>query len=154
MTWSFPAVTGDAAALHMQWGTTTLPLHVVVQPTRPVALEPGQRRVYIGAYDMTLRHPRWPATGRFEVFEENGNLRARMPFPLHPGDDLAFDLVPAGRHRFSPGLFRDGTLFNVEMGATFEFDVDDAADGPAAGLTIRAIGGRSLGEGRRASNRP
>jgi hypothetical protein len=148
LTWSFPAVTGDAAALHMQWGTTALPLHIVVQPTRPVALDPEDRRAYVGTFDVSLTHPRWPANGQLEVFEENGLLRARLPFPLHPGDELAFDLVPAGSDRFSPGLFRDGRLFNVEMGVTLEFDGEE--DGRMKIVRLRAVNGRLLGEGTRA----
>jgi hypothetical protein len=58
------------------------------------------------------------------VFAVGNLLRGRMPFPIHPGDELEFDLVPAGQHRFSPALYRGGKLFNIEMGGTFEFDVD------------------------------
>jgi hypothetical protein len=150
LTWSFPAVTGEAAALQMQWGTTTIPLRIVVQPTKPVALDPADRRRYLGDYEMTMLPAiaRWPATGRLEVFEVDGILRGRLPFPIHPGDDLAFDLVPAGPDRFNPGIFRDGTLFNVEMGATFEFDVSGGK--PATAVRLRAVQGTVLGEGPRA----
>jgi hypothetical protein len=147
LTWTFPAVAGDAAELRMQWGTTALPLRIVVQPTKPVALDPEDVRLYVGAYDMTmLPGTRWPGTGRLEVFEEGGLLRGRLPFPIHPDDELSFDLIPAGEHRFSPGLYRDGTLFNIEMGGTFEFDVKGGA---ATHVRLRALQGTVLGEGPR-----
>ncbi len=148
LTWSFPAVTGDAATIQMQWGTTAVPLSIVVQPSRPVALEPAQRARFVGAYDMSLMEGiGWPTSGRFEIWEMNGMLRGRLPFPIHPGDELEFDLVPAGQNRFSPGIYRDGKLFNVEMGATFEFDV---AGNQATAVRIRGIEGTVFGQGQRA----
>lgn len=149
LTWSFPAVTGDAAVLSMQWGTTTVPLRIVVQPTKPIALPPDERAIYVGSYEIKVM-PRkgWPETGQLEVFENDGMLRGRLPFSIHPGDEHVFDLVPAGSHRFSPGLYRDGKLFNVEMGATLEFDV---ADGPATAVRLRNILGAVVAEGVRAA---
>jgi hypothetical protein len=147
LTWSFPAVSGDAARLQMNWGTTTVPLQVVVQPSKPVDLAADVRAIYVGDYDMRMiERAAWPATGRLQVFETEGRLRARLPFPIHPGDELEFDLVPAGDHRFNPGLYRDGKLFNVEMGGVFEF----AVTGQRAGaVTLRTIEGTAVGEGKR-----
>lgn len=149
LTWSFPSVTGDAARVQMQWGTTTVPLQVVVQPTKPVQLEPGIRARFVGIYDMTmLEGVGWPRNGRFEVFEKNGMLRGRLPFPIHPGDELEFDLIPAGQNRFSPGLYREGRLFNIEAGGTFEFDVTGDR---ATAVTLRGIEGTVFGQGPRSS---
>lgn len=146
LTWSFPAVTGDAAVLQFQWGETQVPFDLVVQPTKPVALAAEERAIYIGTYDMKmLEGIGWPTTGQFEVFEEGDMLRGRLPFSIHPGDELTFDLVPAGRHRFSPALYRDGKLFNVEMGGTFEFDV---AGERATAVRFRGIEGTVFGEGK------
>lgn len=151
LTWSFPAVTGDAAVLQFQWGDTKVPLDVVVQPTKPVTLAAEDRAIYIGTYDMEmLEGIGWPTTGQFEVFQEGGILRGRLPFPIHPGDELVFDLVPAGRHRFSPALYRDGKLFNVEQGGTFEFDV---AGERATAVRFRGIEGTVFGEGQPAADK-
>lgn len=152
LTWSFPGVSGDAAQLRMQWGTAALPLQIVVQPTRPVALDAGKRALYVGTYELKML-PRmgWPDTGQLEIFEHDGMLRARLPFPIHPHDDLEFDLVPAGTHRFNPGLYRDGKLFNIEMGASFEFEVNDDQ---ATRATLRGIEGTVFGEGTRTAERP
>lgn len=146
LTWSFPAVTGDAAVLEMMWGETSVPLDIVVQPTKPVQLAEEERAIYVGSYDMQmLEGLGWPTTGQLEVFEEDGLLRGRLPFPIHAGDELVFDLVPAGSHRFSPALYREGKLFNVEMGGSFEFDV---AGERATAVRLRGIEGTVFGEGK------
>ena len=150
LTWSFPAVTGDAGVLRMQWGTTSVPLQVLVEPTKPVAIPAEESALYIGSYDIqTTPGLGWPETGTLEVFESNGALRARLPFPIHPGDEMEFDLVPAGRHRFNAGLYRDGKLFNIEMGASFDFAVDET-EGRASGVTLRGIEGSEFAKGQRA----
>jgi len=147
LTWSFPAVTGDGAILRMQWGTASVPMHVVVQPTKPVQLTAEDRAIYVGAYDMRMiERAGWPTTARFEIFEKDGLLRGRLPFPIHPGDELEFDLVPAGAHRFNAGLYREDRLFNVEMGGTFEFDVTGQR---ATAARLRGIEGTTFGEGAR-----
>lgn len=147
LTWMFPAVAGDGATLMFQWGTTALPLNLVVQPSRSVALAPEVRARYIGSYVLTIPPgTRWPTTGRLELFERDGMLRGRMPFPVHPGDELEFDLIPAGIDRLSMGLYRDGRLFNVEMGAVFEFDGDEDR---ATVVRLRSIQGGVVFEGKR-----
>lgn len=148
LTWSFPTVSGDAGVLELHWGTTGVPVRVVVQPTEPVALDADERAQYVGSYEMAIGPvPGWDPSGRFEVFEEDGMLRGRLPFPFHEGDELDFDLIPAGVDRFSPGLYRDGTLFNVEPSVTFEFDLEE---GRAAAVRIRGVEGSVFGEGGRA----
>jgi hypothetical protein len=147
LTWTFPAVSGDAALLQMQWGSTAVPLQVEVQPTMAEGLPAEARRSYVGTYDMTMMEGiGWPTTGQLEIYEEEGQLRARLPFPIHPGDDLEFDMVPAGRDRFNAGLYRGGEFFNVEMGATFEFDL---AGESAMAVRFRGIEGTVFAEGVR-----
>jgi hypothetical protein len=147
LTWSFPAVSGDGAILRMNWGTTAVPVRVVVQPTEPVKVAAEERELYLGEYELALVEGiGWPTESSLEVYERDGMLRARMPFPIHPGDDLEFDLVPAGTHRFSPGIYRDDSLFNVEPGFTFEFDVDEDA-GSATAVRLRGVEGSVFGEG-------
>ncbi len=71
-----------------------------------------------------------------------------MPFPIHPGDALEFDLVPAGEDRFNAGLYRDGKLFNVEMGAALEFDFSGER---ASAVRLRGIEGTVFMEGKRSA---
>ncbi len=133
----------------MQWGTTAVTLPIVVQPTRPVALSAEKRARYVGGYDMTIVEGMgWPTSGRLEVIEASGSLRGRLPFPIHPGDALEFDLVPAGEDRFNAGLYRDGKLFNVEMGAALEFDVSGER---ASAVRLRGIEGTVFMEGKRSA---
>lgn len=147
LTWTFPAVTGDAATLQMRWGTTAVPVQIVVQPTRPVALAAEERARYVGSYQLeVVEGLGWPTNARFDVFESGGTLRGRLPVPFHKGEDPEFDLVPAGRERFSPGLYRDGKLYNIEMGGTFEFDLEGDR---AVAVRLRGIEGTVFGQGRR-----
>ena len=76
----------------------------------------------------------------------DGLLRGRLPFSIHPGDELEFDLVPAGDQRFNAGLYRDGKLFNIEMGASFEFDLDGER---ATTVRLGGIEGTVFGTGMR-----
>lgn len=147
LTWSFPAVSGDAAVLQMQWGETRTPMQVLVEPSKPVILTADERDGYLGSYDLTIvPGVGWPVEAEMRVTEAaDGMLRGWMSFPFHPGDELEFDMIPAGRDRFHAGLYRDGKLFNVETGVAFEFDVEDRAHG----VTLRGIEGSPFGTGVR-----
>lgn len=143
MTWSFPHVSGNAATLRFQWGETSVPIQVLVQPTEAVTLAAEERALYLGEYAMDVMPGiGYPTNAEFRVTEtEDGMLRAYMSFPIHPGDELTFDLVPAGVHRFHAGLYRDGTLFNVETGVAFEFVVGERA----GRMIMRGIEGTPFG---------
>ena len=146
LTWSFPAVSGDAAVLQMRWGTTSVPVEVLVQPTRPATLAEEDRALYVGTYDLKIMDGiGYPTDAWLEVTERDGMLRGRMPFPIHPGDELEFDLVPAGVHRFNPGMYHGGELFNIEVGVSFEFAVDERAHQ----VVFRGIEGTAFGQGTR-----
>lgn len=148
LTWAFPAVTGDVARLEMQWGETRTPLEIVVEPTRPVALEADERALYLGSYPLQIVPGiGWPTEAEMRVTEgADGMLRGWMSFPFHPGDELTFDMIPAGPDRFHAGLYRDGKLFNVEVGVSFEF----AVAGGQSALTLRGVEGSPFGTGERA----
>jgi hypothetical protein len=153
LTWDFPTVSGDAATLEMRWDDTSAPLQLLVEPTRAVTLDPEGRDIFVGSYELDVMPGLgWPTEAELRVTERgDGTLRGWMSFPVHPGDDLSFDLIPAGHDRFHAGLYRDGTLFNVEMGVAFEFGVDDRADT----VTLRGIEGTPFAAGARtqAANR-
>lgn len=147
LTWTFPVVTGAGTVLRLQWGETALPLEVMVEPSRPARMTAEAMAPYLGEYDLEiLPGIGWPTEGRLEVFEEDGVLRARLPFPIHPGDELAFDLVPAGLDRFNGGHYHDGKLFNIEMGGIWEFDLED---GTAVRARLRGVEGTVFGQGAR-----
>lgn len=152
LTWSFPTVSGDAAVLAMAWGDTRVPVNVLVEPTAAVTLTASQRAPYLGAYSIdVLPGLGWPEQGAIKVREaEDGTLRAWMSFPIHPGDELEFDLIPAGEGRFNPGLYRDGRLFNIELGVSFEFA--GAGQTRAEAVTMRGIEGTPFATGPRAAD--
>ena len=151
LTWSFPVVRGDAMVLRMQWGTTSIPLNISVPPTVP-EMAAEERAIYVGAYSLGIGPGLpWPEQdARLEVFEMNGQLRGRLPFGIHPQDDLEFDLVPAGTHRFGPGLYRDGEFFAVEPGVAFEFAVEEDR---AVSVVMRGAEGSPFAEGERIGDR-
>ncbi len=145
LTWSFPVVRGDGAVLNMQWGTTAVALQVVVQPSRPVVLAEDVQAQFLGAYEMSFPPwTGWPAEGRLEIFATDGLLRGRLPFRLHPDDELEFALIPAGGPRFNPGLLRGDELFNVEIGINVEFVVEE---GQATAVKFLTPWGDVMAEG-------
>lgn len=145
LTWSFPVVRGDGAVLNMQWGTTSVALQVVVQPSRPLVLTADRQAEFIGDYEMSFPPwTGWPAEGRLEIFATDGLLRGRLPFLLHPDDEFEFALIPSGGPRFNPGLLRGDQLFNVEIGINVEFVVEE---GHATAVKFLSAGGDLLGEG-------
>lgn len=151
LTWAFPTVSGDAATLEMRWDDTSAPSQVLVEPTRAVTLEELEeegRDLFVGAYALEVMPGLgWPTEAELRVTERtDGTLRGWMSFPVHPGDELSFDMIPAGRDRFNAGLYRDGTLFNVETGVAFEFGIDDRADT----VILRGIEGTPFATGVRA----
>lgn len=149
LTWSFPAFSGDAALLAMRWTWAEVPMEIVVPPSRPAEVAAEDRALYVGSYDLRVMDGiGYPTRGEFRVTERDGRLRGSLPFPLHPGDELEFDLVPAGVHRFNPGLYHGDQLFNVEMGLSFEFEVGDGA----ASVIMRGIEGTAFGQGARSTH--
>jgi hypothetical protein len=150
LTWSFPTVSGDAAVLAMRWGSTKVPLQVMVQPTAAVTLAEEQRKPLLGAYALeVLPGIGYPTEADFRVREaDDGTLRAWMSFPIHEGDELEFDLIPAGPDRFNPGLYRDGELFNIEIGVSFEFAGGERAES----VIMRGIEGTAFATGARADS--
>ena len=147
LTWSFPSVSGDAAVLELAWGDTRVPMQLLVEPSEPVVLAEEERARFVGAYALEIvPGVDWPLEAEMVVSEGvDGMLRGWMSFPFHPGDELDFDMIPAGHDRFHAGLYRDGRLFNVETGVSFEFHPDD----PEAPLILRGVEGSPFGVGVR-----
>lgn len=152
LTWTFPVVTGAGTVLALHWGESRVPIEIMVEPSRPAELAPEARAPYPGTYDLDIMPGvGWPTTGTLEVFEQDGILRARLPFPVHPDDELTFDLVPAGIDRFNGGHYQDGRLFNIEMGVVWEFDLEGER---AVRVRVRGIEGTVFGEGARVAQEP
>ena len=129
LTWRIPVQRGDAAVLEFAWGDLSIPLDVVAQPTRPVTLESSERAMFVGTWDVEfIDGMGLPPSAELRIFEENGRLKGAFPFPIHPDDEVSWDLVPAGAGRFNAGLYRGDVLFNVEMGVNLDFDFAEDED--------------------------
>jgi hypothetical protein len=146
LSWYFPVIARDAGTLRLHWGTTVVPLRVAVQPTEPDTLTVAARARYVGAYRVVWQDEGRSDTSRVEVIESQGRLRAR-PTPAFLHADPEFDLIPAGRHRFLPGLYREGQLFGVETDLAVVFMLEGSR---ARGFEVRSLGGNYiLGKGER-----
>ena len=86
LTFEFPQVAGDAGTLAMHWGETRVPLHIVVEPTKPAVLTAEERDPYLGSYALqVVPLPGWPEQAEMTVMEtEDGHLRGWMSFSIHP----------------------------------------------------------------------
>jgi DUF2911 family protein len=122
LAWYFPVIAPDAATLRLHWGSTMIPLHVTVRPSRLVELPAEERAAYVGAYRLTPQPEGIPSVVTLQVFESGGRLRARAT-PAIFDHDAEFDLVPAGTGRFHPGWYREGKFFDVETDMAFMFVV-------------------------------
>ena len=152
LTFTFPHVSGDAATLAFHWGETMVPMDILVEPSQPVILTADERAQFIGTYALSeiAPIPGWTPEAELRITEgEDGMLRGWMSFTIHPEDANDFDMIPAGMNRFSPGLYQQGKLFNVEPAVAFEFELGD--DGKAATVVLRGGEGSAFGKGVRVS---
>ena len=125
LTWSFPVIMRDAVGLWMAWGTTIIPLHVVVLPTQAVLLTGPQRAVYTGRWKLEIENAAQPAdTFRIEVYESKGGLKMKGMLRGSFFDPEA-DLIPIGAHQFHPKYYRNGRAAEIGTRETFIFVVED-----------------------------
>lgn len=130
LTWSFPAIATGGATLRMEWGTTSIPLHITVQPTRHIAMEAGNVEPFIGRY--TVRSPGDESSPpmTLSITFEDGRLIGRFD-PAPPGEEGVMEFLPAGEGRFHPAWIRNGRLFEVDAETIVTFTI---AAGRAVGF--------------------
>ena len=131
LTFYFPVITRDGATLDMHWGTTVVPMRILVEPSKPASLSDRQRATYVGTYHVTpvVSDANVPDM-TLAVTDSGGRLHARAT-PALWGYDTALDLIPSGRDSdFRIGFYRDGKPFGME------------AEGH---LTFQESGGRATG---------
>ena len=139
LSWSFPVVTHEGAELHMQWGTTDVPLHLGVGPSAAVtAMSAEERARYVGVYRMTHGPRSRVATSTYTVFDSAGVLRLRRSVAPDTYYDAQYDLLARGEHVFQAIMYRNGVLVGVEPAITVTFSVDG---GRATGLEVRIVDG-------------
>ena len=135
LAWYFPVVAPQAATLRLHWGTTVIPLHVAVTPTRAIMLSAEDRAKFVGSYRLPALKDGLSEPHTMEVFEAAGKLRARV-LPALFEHDADFDLVPAGTGRFHPGWYLQGKFFDVETDMAFLFTLEA---GQAQSLEFRGL---------------
>jgi hypothetical protein len=137
LSWEFPVITRDGATLDMHWGTTVVPMRVVVDPSRIRSVADDDRVKYVGHYRLTPTDSagRIPAT-TVEVFDSAGTLHVRTG-PALWGYDPVADLLPErndGEFRLS--FYRGGKLFGMETEALMAFT---DSGGHAPGFDLRGF---------------
>jgi hypothetical protein len=148
LTWSFPEVSKNAAELHLQWGTTDVPLHLGIGKSVPAtaALTDAERAKLVGVYRMTHLNPMARVkTSTYTVFDSAGVLRLRRSDPPDTYYDAQFDLHPTGEHTFVPIMYRSGALIGVEPAMTIKFTFDgDRATGVENYFATGAVTARGV----------
>jgi hypothetical protein len=137
LTFDFPRVWSEGTELRFRWGTTTVPIEILVPPTYPsVAMSAEQLAPYLGSYSVTFQdggdHRSPPQ--RLTILNAKGSLRAI----LDAKEPVEIQLIPtATPNQFMPGFLDKGKLYDVEtMPLQFEM-----TDGRAVGFQIGALGG-------------
>lgn len=144
LTFTFPEISTTGTTMRLAWGAKQLSLRVGVKPSRPTTLAEDQAAPYLGHYQVTwTEQPDDGSAGEadgpqgvadFDVYYENGSLMARMD-PAPPWLRKMV-LIRIADDWFNPGLFRDGELYDVLTGLTFEFAVKSES---ARGFDLRWI---------------
>ncbi|MFL5606059.1 MAG: DUF2911 domain-containing protein [Gemmatimonadaceae bacterium] len=137
LTFDFPRVWPEGTELRFRWGTTVVPIEILVQPTYPsVAMSAEQIAPYLGSYSVTFQdggdHRSPPQ--RLTILNAKGTLRAI----LDTKEPVEIQLIPtATPNQFMTGFLDKGKLFDVEtMPLQFEM-----AGGRAVGFQVGALGG-------------
>ena len=149
LTFDFPVVKPDHTVLRLRWGTTTIPFRIDVPSWEPFALDPEDREMYLGTYQVTDLDEDGDAESRVSrlgLWEADGYIQGVWYEPEDATEDVAspaemdgfrFQAVPLGLHRFLVGHYRDGVLTNTEE-TSLLFTLD--SDGNVAGVELRSTG--------------
>jgi hypothetical protein len=137
LSFDFPRVWSEGTELRFRWGTTTVPIEILVPPTYPsVAMSAEQLAPYLGSYSVTFQdggdHRSPPQ--RLTILNAKGSLRAI----LDAKEPVEIQLIPtAAPNQFMTGFLDKGKLYDVEtMPLQFEM-----TDGRAVGFQVGALGG-------------
>lgn len=153
LTWDFPVVKPTGMMLRFRWATTSVPLRILVQPTRVLTVDADEAHAVVGEYDMTFEGPPPPEVPegspppamKVELrYEGEQLLGTVMGGP--PGLPSEFALLPVARFVFNPAWMEDGEIFETEVDMYFEFNVDrDRAEG----FDVRGLEDRLMMRGSR-----
>lgn len=154
LTWDFPMVKPTGMMLRFRWATSSVPLRVLVPPSRILVVDSDQARLLVGEYEMSFEGPPPPeAAGgggppppmRVAVSYEGDRLLGVIS-DGPPDLPNTFALLPVAKFVFNPAWMENGEVFETEVDMYFEFDVEDAA---ASGFDVRGLEDRLMMRGRR-----
>jgi hypothetical protein len=137
LTFDFPRVWTEGTELRFRWGTTAVPIEILVQPTYPgVAMSAEQLAPYLGGYSVTFQdggdHRSPPQ--RMTIVNAKGTLRAI----IDSKEPMEIQLIPTSTpNQFLTGYLDKGKLFDVET-MPLRFDMEN---GRAVGFQVGALGG-------------
>jgi hypothetical protein len=137
LTFDFPRVWTEGTELRFRWGTTAVPVEILVQPTYPgVAMSAEQLAPYLGSYSVTFPdggdHRSPPQ--RMTIVNAKGALRAI----IDGKEPMEIQLIPTSTpNQFMTGYLDKGKLFDVEA-MPLRFDMEN---GRAVGFQVGALGG-------------
>ncbi len=137
LTWQFPAVQRDGAALRMNWGTTAITVHIWIEPSQPTMLTAEQRSQYVGGWVVTTNavDARAASVTRVEIVEANGVLRLKGAL-MERDFDSEIELNAIGGDQFHPKYYRTGKPIGIVPTVTLIFQVED---GRAISFEVRAL---------------
>jgi hypothetical protein len=142
LTWSFPVVTKAGAELHLQWGTTDVPLHVGVGAAAAATMMSAEERArYAGVYRVTHGPRSRVATSTYTVFDSAGVLRLRRSVAPDSFYDAQYDLLKRADGTFQAIMYRNGVLVGVEPALTIVFSLEG---GRATGVEVRLAEGATV----------
>lgn len=136
LTWWFPAVMRDATVLRLQWGITSISVHVQVEPSRPASLTPDIADRYVGSWNILTDSTRSHSVD-VKMSATGGGLVV-SGLALAPLLHRNLEIVPIGGNQFHPR--RDAAegadwptsaftiIFRVERGNAIALEVRDDRD--------------------------
>ena len=151
LTWSFPLVSSEGCELQLAWGTTSLPIKVAVQPSRPSSASVRTAFApYVGNYQLTFETKEsggQPIRTQVRLFIRDGVLRGQFA-DAPPNMDDEFELVPDGNNSFRAIYYREGKRFEEDRETLIVFEM---RDNRAVSLEMR-FEGDVWGRGQRADS--
>ncbi|MEP6692553.1 MAG: DUF2911 domain-containing protein [Gemmatimonadaceae bacterium] len=148
LTWSFPRVVRDGAALTMHWGTTVVPMQITVDQSRHVTLSAAERAAFVGTFVVTFEaRPGAPTTPEtIELFDTPNGLRSRTNLLEPESYDATVDFAPIGDNQFHPVYSSKGAVIGMEPAETFAFKLEGDR---AVSFEVVGTSGRAYAHGKR-----
>jgi len=129
LAWSFPAVRSTGGDLRLQWGSMTIDVEVLVEPTMRTTVTAEEAAPFVGLFSVTMPKAMLPpdADGDrvfdLEIQYRDDRLLGEVEYA--PGESFWAFLVPKAEGVFATGFGVNGQLGEVDESTLWEFDFDD-----------------------------